>query len=213
MKFYPLTAKISRLRTFKLAQLLSLLCTFSLITTINAVQASSLDAHVHGSATLTLVLEDDSLELQFSSPAMNLVGFEHEAQSKSDLAAVKHAESLLGDPKSLFLLQSGSCKHLKTIVNNKDVLKHEAHDDHNEHEKHHDHDEHSSHEAHVQHSVHRDMTSSYQYKCYNPSELEGVMVNVFSAFPGIDKIEAMWIASTQQGSNLLTHRKRLIELR
>ena len=35
------------------------------------------EAHIHGLATLTLALEGNSLEIEFESPAANLVGFEH----------------------------------------------------------------------------------------------------------------------------------------
>ncbi|MGB1290473.1 MAG: ZrgA family zinc uptake protein, partial [Porticoccaceae bacterium] len=42
-------------------------------------KAASLDAHVHGLSQLTIAVEGETVELEFSSPAMNLVGFEHRA--------------------------------------------------------------------------------------------------------------------------------------
>ena len=41
----------------------------------------SLGAHEHGVGRLNAVLDGQALELEFDSPAMNLVGFEHKAQS------------------------------------------------------------------------------------------------------------------------------------
>lgn len=37
----------------------------------------SLSAHLHGVATLNIALDDQQLELQLNSPAMNIVGFEY----------------------------------------------------------------------------------------------------------------------------------------
>lgn len=39
----------------------------------------SLGAHEHGVGRLNAVLDGQALELEFDSPAMNLVGFEHQA--------------------------------------------------------------------------------------------------------------------------------------
>ena len=40
-------------------------------------QASSLDAHVHGEAELTIAFEGQRIEMQLVSPAANIFGFEH----------------------------------------------------------------------------------------------------------------------------------------
>ena len=44
----------------------------------------TLGAHEHGVAKLNVVLDDNTLELELDSPAMNLVGFEHAASSDAD---------------------------------------------------------------------------------------------------------------------------------
>ena len=49
---------------------------------------ASLDAHEHGVASLNVALDGQTLEIQLQSPAMNLVGFEHEAKSDADKAKV-----------------------------------------------------------------------------------------------------------------------------
>lgn len=66
-----------------------------------------LDTHVHGLSELTIAMEGKSLEIQLTSPAMNLVGFEHKASSKKDNAAVENATSLLREYDSHFLLSGG----------------------------------------------------------------------------------------------------------
>jgi hypothetical protein len=46
----------------------------------------SLGAHEHGVARLDVAQEGTTLELDFNSPAMNIVGFEHAATSDADKA-------------------------------------------------------------------------------------------------------------------------------
>ena len=62
----------------------------------------SLDAHKHGVAQLNVVLDDQALELELESPAMNLVGFEHAATSAADKAKVAAVHSSLQQPLALF---------------------------------------------------------------------------------------------------------------
>ena len=72
---------------------------------------ASLDAHEHGSASLNIALEGNSLELELDSPAMNLLGFEHAAHSTADrakLASVKRLlESLAGGDDEAFGFGNG----------------------------------------------------------------------------------------------------------
>ena len=42
-------------------------------------------AHIHGLATLTLAIENNVLEIQLESPAINLIGFEHQANSSEEV--------------------------------------------------------------------------------------------------------------------------------
>ena len=55
----------------------------------------SLGKHEHGVASLNVALDGQTLEIQLQSPAMNLVGFEHEAKSDADKAKVTAARQHL----------------------------------------------------------------------------------------------------------------------
>ena len=119
--------------------------------------AESLDAHVHGLSELTIAMDAKTIELQLISPAMNLVGFEHKASSKQDIAAVKQAELILGQHNSLFLIAGGDCEHLSTSIDSDDLLESDNHhDDHDDHDKHNDHDDHEKHDDHDDHEKHDD---------------------------------------------------------
>ena len=39
--------------------------------------ASELDAHEHGSASLDIAIDTNTIEMKFESPAVNIVGFEY----------------------------------------------------------------------------------------------------------------------------------------
>ncbi len=49
-------------------------------------------AHEHGIATLDITVDGKSIDLDFESPAVNIIGFEHEARTPSDRA--KQAKAL-----------------------------------------------------------------------------------------------------------------------
>jgi cobalamin biosynthesis protein CobT len=233
--------------------------------------AESLDAHVHGLSELTIAMDAKTIELQLISPAMNLVGFEHKASSKQDIAAVKQAELILGQHNSLFLIAGGDCEHLSTSIDSDDLLEsdnhhddhndhdkhndhddHEKHDDHDDHDKHNDHDDHEKHDDHDDHDKHNDhddhdkhndhddhdkhndhddhgkhddhsehdqgethseMVASYSYTCKDTSNLSSIKVALFASFPGIHKINTLWVTPTKQGSNMLSAKNSTINFK
>ena len=59
--------------------------------TLTSVTAAQQPAHVHGIATLNLAMEGDKLEIEFVSPAGNIVGFEHEAVTAAERRAIRDA--------------------------------------------------------------------------------------------------------------------------
>ena len=197
--------------------------------------AESLDAHVHGLSELTIAMDAKTIELQLISPAMNLVGFEHKASSKQDIAAVKQAELILGQHNSLFLIAGGDCEHLSTSIDSDDLLEsdnhhdghddhdkhndhddHEKHDDHDDHEKHDDHDDHGKHDDHSEHDqgdTHSEMVASYSYSCKDTSKLSSIKVALFASFPGVHKINTLWVTPSKQGSNSLSAKNSTINFK
>ena len=199
--------------------------------------AESLDAHVHGLSELTIAMDAKTIELQLISPAMNLVGFEYKASSKQDIAAVKQAELLLEQQDSLFLIAGGDCEHLSTSIDSDGLLKadahedqekhddhhdHEKHDDHHDHEKHDDHDDHEKHDDHGKHDdhsehdqgeTHSEMVASYSFTCKDTSKLSSIKVALFASFPGIHKVNTLWVTPSKQGSSMLSAKNSTINLK
>lgn len=183
-------------------------------------KAASLDAHVHGLSQLTIAVEGEKVELEFSSPAMNIVGFEHKATSKKDIAAVKQAESILSQPETLFSLSEAKCKPIHTHVDISGLIEqhddhdgHKGHDEHNDHDDHKDHNDHHDHKAHDEHETHSEIVASYSFACMDTTKLSSVKVSLFESFAGIYKIQAMWVTTTKQGSAKLTADNPIVLLR
>ena len=77
----------------------------------------SLAAHEHGAAQLNVALDGNTLELALESPSMNIVGFEHAANSASDRAAAAKAEQHLQDPLVLFnIAPNADCKVVSVVL-------------------------------------------------------------------------------------------------
>ncbi|MCG7944546.1 MAG: DUF2796 domain-containing protein, partial [Candidatus Thiodiazotropha taylori] len=87
-----------------------ILLSIPLLAASNQLQADSdheqHDAHVHGEAQMLIALDGTSLELEFKSPAMNIVGFEHQPKSEKQVNAVKAAMETLKQPNQIFTLST-----------------------------------------------------------------------------------------------------------
>ncbi|MBV1892298.1 MAG: DUF2796 domain-containing protein [Gammaproteobacteria bacterium] len=162
----------------------------------------SQEAHVHGLSELSIAMEGEKLEIQFTSPAMNLLGFEHKASTQKDLVAIENTASVLRQHKTLFLFSGSRCDHINTSIDLTVLIESD------EHKK-----EHEKHEEHAQNNNHSDVVASYKYRCENIGQLRALTVDVFEAFPGVHKVNAGWIKPIQQGAATLTPSHRVVEFR
>ena len=141
---------------------------------LTGVTAAQQSAHVHGIATLNLAMEGDELEIEFVSPAGNIVGFEHEAVTAGERRAIRDAIEQLKKGNELFDLPlAASCSlHVAAVEHGHgaeekredghgqdaehddgDEHEHAGDDEHDTHAKHDDHDEHE-HAGDEEHSTH-----------------------------------------------------------
>ncbi|MDH0143212.1 DUF2796 domain-containing protein [Aquipseudomonas alcaligenes] len=156
---------------------------------------ASLDAHEHGLASLNVALDGQTLEIQLQSPAMNLVGFEHEAKSDADKAKVAAARQHLEQPQALFALPIEAKCALQDSELDSPLFGGHAHEEH-EHA-----DEHG----------HSDIDASYRFACANAEALQTLELgSFFGTFPGTEKLEVQLIGpSGQQGAELTPRNSRL----
>lgn len=177
---------------------------------------ASLEAHVHGLSELSIAVEGENIEIQLTSPAMNLVGFEHKASSAKDLSAIENAVSMLRQHEALFVFSKGRCDHVNTSIDLSGLIESDDHEDgHQKVLAEHKHgDGHAKeHEENAQKNNHSDVVANYKYQCENITQLSAITVDVFESFPGIRKLNAVWVKSIHQGAATLTPKHRIIEFR
>lgn len=173
-------------------------------------------SHEHGAATVQLVIEDDVLQLQIETPAMNILGFEHAPNTAEQRSIVEQATALLNNPDNVVSLPAAAqCKMTlasieSSLSDHDDEHEHEHEhehdkaDDHHD-EEHHDHDEdhHDDHDgeehAHHDEAGHSDYDLDYQFKCGNIQALQQVDVKLFSHFPLLKELEVQYIVPVEAG--------------
>ncbi|WP_043310354.1 DUF2796 domain-containing protein [Pseudomonas sp. ML96] len=155
----------------------------------------SLGTHEHGVASLNVALDGQTLEIQLESPAMNLVGFEHEAKSDADKAKVASARKHLEQPQALFALPIEAKCALQDSELESPLFGYAEHAEH-EHG-----DEHG----------HSDIDASYHFTCANAEALKTLELgSFFGTFPGTEKLEVQLIGpGGQQGAELTPSNSRL----
>ncbi|NLU13225.1 MAG: DUF2796 domain-containing protein [Gammaproteobacteria bacterium] len=159
----------------------------------------SLGAHVHGLATLDIALENQRLELQLTSPAMNIVGFEYQPTTAADLQSVKTAQSNLSHAAELFVLSpAAQCRLTSVSIDNPLLTESDIH----EHEHEHEHE--SQPTAQIAEHQHSDISAHYQYHCAKPARLNSIdLAGLFKQFSQTEKIQVQLIAGDhQQGAEL-----------
>jgi hypothetical protein len=104
------------------------------------------EAHEHGHATLMLVQEKNELQLVFKSPAMNIIGFEHQASSPEQHAKIEWAKQSLSDATSLFMISQNAQCVLEHVDIKSSLLEADDHSD--EHKSHHEDEHNDEHESH-----------------------------------------------------------------
>ena len=164
-----------------------------------SVIAQELGGHVHGLTELNVVIANQNVQIEFISPAINLLGFERASNSPEEnklfnevLEDLQAAEWLLGD-------QLRDCQMSTPVFEAPEFGSHEMSEGHEEHEHEHDEHEHEDHET----GDHADFRVQYLFDCRSapPSNFT---VTAFDRFVGIEEISVRWIVGRQQGVSNLT---------
>ena len=161
-----------------------------------SVIAQELGSHVHGLTELNLVIANQNVQIEFISPAINLLGFERASNSPEEnklfnqvLEDLQAAEWLLGD-------QLRDCQMSTPVFEAPEFGSHEMSEGHEEHE-------HEEHEHEHETGDHADFRVQYLFDCRSapPSNFT---VTAFDRFVGIEEISVRWIVGRQQGVSNLT---------
>ena len=156
----------------------------------STAEQRQLGAHEHGAAALNVAVSDSTLSIEFTAPAVNLIGFEHTATTEDQVQAIAQAEELLASGRVLGLPESAQCELTASNVEHETEGEH-ADDDH---EKEHEGEEKS----------HSEFHALLTYDCQNIEALTHIDVEIFLLFPGNKEIHTQVITTTGQSGGELT---------
>ena len=186
---------------------------------IQAAERRHHEAHMHGVAQLNVAFEGNNLYIELSSPAANIVGFEHHPRTEEQKAVVKTAIESLEAGEKLFALPDSTGAELVKVNVQSDI---ESESDHEPGQPHaHDHAEsgkeaeaekhqHGEHDEADDHERHSEFKAEYHFVCKTPQKLKLIEVNLFRVFPGIEHIEVQLLTDTKQSALELTAQENKI---
>jgi hypothetical protein len=124
-------------------------------TPAGAAEFAQRAAHEHGKVTINAALDGSQLVIELDSPAINVVGFEHEPRTDDERAAVRSAADLLKSGRSLF----GMPKEALCLFKAADIKAPHWEQFEKEHGEHDEHEHHADYEA------------RFTYQCEAPNRL------------------------------------------
>ena len=129
--------------------------------------------HVHGESRIGLAIEGNVVEIEFESPAHDIVGFESMPKTAKQRAAVESALATLKKGEALFRLSPGAgCKLHEAEVETPLVGAVEK-----------------MAQEHAEEEEHSEFHAHYRFRCAQPTRLKGVEVLLFDTFRTMREIE------------------------
>ena len=156
--------------------------------TAHAEERRELGTHEHGHAKLNLAIDGSALAMELEAPGMDVLGFEHPAESKQDEAAVEAVKATLADPPALFVPPAAAgCKVILATVS----LLQEEHEEKGEGEAGTDHQHEPS---------HSEFRGQYALECSIPDALGQLSFAWFDRFPNAEAVAVTMLDARGQSS-------------
>lgn len=182
---------------------ISLLLLTGAVVSVSADEQRHHDAHEHGVGMLNVAQENADLHIEFDTPAVNIVGFEHAPRSEQERETLERALERLSDGIALFVFpEKSGCRQLDAdvitpLVGREEVDVHVAgHENEAEHaEQGHEHED---------EETHADITATWRFSCVHPGSLDRIDVRLFEAFPLTQRLTVQFITGKRQGAAGLT---------
>lgn len=163
-----------------------------------AAPAASLGSHQHGVAQLDVVLEAGELQIDWHTPAANLLGFEHAPRTAAERQAVQQLQAALQEGAALFALPAAAgCTAATPSLNSPLFETHAPADATHAHEHEHEHKPAAA-------AEHSDIQARYRFTCQQPAALESLnLEGLFVRFAGLERLQVQLIGPAgQQGLSL-----------
>jgi len=181
----------------------------SSIYSLSALGQHNPAAHTHGQGHMTLVFESGQLIVELKTPALNMLGFEHQPTSEKQWKVLDVLKKRLQEPNPILELKpSCQLKSKEIDVPYSGEQAKTARSPHNEHAEHHADEDHKGH----QHAEHADIIARYEWRC-KTSEMPKINVGYFAEYPGFETLRVEWVVNGKQGVNLLNSRNSTLDIR
>ncbi|XCN74697.1 MAG: DUF2796 domain-containing protein [Candidatus Electrothrix aestuarii] len=176
-------------------------------------ETRQLGAHVHGEAALNVAFTEKEVYMELESPAANIVGFEHAPGNAEQEQAVHKAEERLKAGETLFVLtpKAGCTLAAAEVEQDMSEEEHEGEEEHDAHDDH-DHEDEGHEDEHHEHGAHSEFHAQYRFECQHPDRLKGIDVQLFSAFPGFEKLDVQMLTPKGQTALELTPKKHQLDM-
>ncbi len=143
-------------------------------------------AHVHGMATLDLVMDDHHLMMHLKSPLMNFLGFEHQPETEQQKSIYQDMLQQLKMLATLVEVQGSSCIAESIKVEDPFV----------------DNDE----------TQHTDVDVSYFLRCEKPKNITGLKINLFDVYSNLESLQVQMVLPTGQQQLKLNQQRTSIRI-
>lgn len=148
--------------------------------TEKATAHRELGAHVHGSANMLVTLNKSQLEVDFSVPAVSLLGFEHAATEPADKQKLQQALALFKNPAYIAMLgEAANCVLTEGKVETSLLNA-------------------------VPAGEHATFDAVYKWTCKNPDKLDGLVVPLLSRDVALGEVHLSWAFNDKNGKTNLS---------
>ena len=147
------------------------------------------DAHEHGFAQLNVAIDSNILMLEFTSPAANIIGFEHRIKNNEEQKIYDAAVQQLKQPAILFSANSEALCAITEL----DVS--------------------SSLDSDKAHKQHHDFSAEYTFTCHNIKELAHIHTKLLHMFPNTQEVQVQIIDNNGQRTTQLNQFNHTIKFK
>ena len=198
------------------------LAALALFTASSAVAAErrELGAHQHGHGTLNIAVDGNKISMELEAPGADIAGFEHEAKSDKDKAAIKSATEKLEKPLALFKVPDAA----KCAVSEAKVKLEAEEHDHEGHDKDHHGIMTKPRRRNMMTTMtmimprtvprlqHSEFHAEYLLECGSPAEFKSLGLDYFAAFKSAEGLTIEVITPKGQSKFEATRDKPVIDL-
>ncbi len=171
----------------------------------SADEHRQLGAHVHGHGHLNIAIEDKTVSIELEAPGADIAGFEHEATTPKDKAALEKAKAKLAGGLSLFTpAAEANCTQKSAEVS----IEAEHGDEHEHHAEGGKTGVKEEEEGHH----HSEFHAEYAFECASPARLASMTFDYFKAFPNAQELDISVISPKGQSSYEVKREKPSLDL-